>query len=145
MADIFMILLVFLLKSHATGATNVNPSAGLRLPEARTDGEQVQALKVEVSENAVQVDDKPVSKLNHFRFDTKDLRARAVSLSLEAAIKMARERQDLIAKSNPEVKSDKRLLIVADQRVPYVTMKTVVLTAALHEFSDLKLVVVKKN
>ena len=146
MADIFIIILVFLLKSHGTGATNISPSAGLKLPIAATDGEQVEALKIEISEKAVQVDDKPVSQLTNRRFDPRELEVgMGVAATLEPAIKLARKRQELIAQSNSDVKTDKKVLLIADQRTPYVTLKAAILTAAVHGFNELKLVVVKKD
>jgi hypothetical protein len=49
MADIFTILLVFLLKSYSTGALDIAPSKGMKLPEVQLATGSVEALKVEVS------------------------------------------------------------------------------------------------
>src|SRR5262244_3024701 len=78
MADIFTIILVFLLKSYATSAITVTPTAGMLLPEAHAGDTSVEALKVEISQNAVQVDGQPVVKLNTFAFDAGDLQANGV-------------------------------------------------------------------
>jgi biopolymer transport protein ExbD len=51
----------------------------------------------------------------------------------------------LIAQSNSDVKADKKILIVADQRTPYATLKTVFASAAQNGYSDLKLVVAKRE
>ena len=44
MADIFVIILVFLLKSYATSSVNVNPMAGMSLPEAHAGDAPIEAL-----------------------------------------------------------------------------------------------------
>ena len=53
MADIFTILLVFLLKSFSTGVTNITPSGNMVLPEAHKVDALVETLKVEISAIAV--------------------------------------------------------------------------------------------
>jgi len=143
MADIFIIILVFLLKSFSTGAVNLSPAAGMMLPQAQTTDLAVEALKVEVSETAVQVEGNPVSQLKNFRFAPEDLQAAGVSKSLIAAFDTARQRQLLIAKVNASVKVDSKILIVADQRAPYTTIKSVLASAALQGYTDFKLAVVK--
>jgi biopolymer transport protein ExbD len=143
MADIFTIILVFLLKSYATSAVNVTPSSGMKLPEAAGSEAQIEALKVEVSENAVQVEGQAVAKLNQFKFESKDLAQNGASKTLEDALEKERQRQLLIAKANSDVKVDPKILIIADQRAPYSTIKSVLASAALHGYTDFKLAVVK--
>lgn len=141
MADIFIIILVFLLKSYATGMT-VTTSQGMTLPEAQTSDASVEALKVEVAQNAVLVEGKFAARLTDFRFSKDDIQAQGSSISLLKTLEKSRERQLLIAKANSDVKVDPKILIVADQRVPYVTMKAVLASAATHGYTDFKLAVV---
>ncbi len=143
MADIFTILLVFLLKSYAVGAVNVSPSAGLTLPSAKGGQDKVEALKVEVSEGTVTVEGKPVTALQNFRFDKQDVLGNGTSRALQRAIAQERARQTMIAKSNSDVKTDAKIMIMADQKVPYTTLKTVLSSAAVHGYTDFKLVVVQ--
>src|SRR6185312_5897253 len=74
MADIFTILLVFLLKSYSTSALAVQPAKGMSLPQAQAGEQSVEALKIMVSENSVEVEGQPVATLSHFEFDSKDLK-----------------------------------------------------------------------
>ncbi|HAR44020.1 MAG TPA: hypothetical protein DCS07_15525 [Bdellovibrionales bacterium] len=143
MADIFIIVLVFLLKGYSTGAITVAPSAGLSLPQAETQDASVEALKVEITEGAVQVEGQQVAKLEQFRFDKGDLQATGISTALGQAISRQREKQLLIAKANSDVKVDAKIMILADQRAPYSTVKTVLASAAVHGYTDFKLAVVK--
>jgi biopolymer transport protein ExbD len=142
MADIFTILLVFLLKSYSTSALAISPSNGLQLPQAQGAEEQVEALKIQVSASSVEVEGQPAASLASFAFDTKDLQNGA-SQSLKDALEKARKRQMLIAQSNTDVKIDSKVIVVADQHAPYATLKTVLASAALEGYTDFKLAVVK--
>lgn len=144
MADIFIIVLVFLLKSYSSGAMGVSPSApGLSLPLASAQDAPAEALKLEISEKSVQVDGQPVATLEQFRFRAEDLEGSGVSKTLGKVISVQREKQLLIARSNPDVKVDSKVLVLADQRAPYATIKSVLASAAVHGYTDFKLAVVK--
>lgn len=143
LADIFVILLVFLLKSFATSSVNVLPSAGMMLPEAQASESQVEALKIEISETAVAVEGQPAAALKGFRFEASDLRQNGSSGKLSKALERERQRQLMIARSNSDVKVDPKILVISDQRVPYATVKSVLASAALNGYTDFKLAVVK--
>lgn len=142
MADIFTILLVFLLKSYSAGATNIAPSAGLQLPQAQGQDQMVEALKVEVSQDSVNVEGQPVAKLDHFQFDKADLKEGGLlSKSLTTALEKARERQHTIAAANSDVKNDAKIIVISDQKAPYQTIKSVLASAATQGYTDFKLAV----
>lgn len=143
MADIFIILLVFLLKSYSTSALAITPSKDLALPQAAAGEQSVEALKVQVSENSVEVEGTLAANLTHYQFDAKDLQQGGSSQSLTAVLEKERKRQVLIAQSNSDVKVDSKIIIIADQHAPYSTVKTVLSSAALQGYTDFKLAVVK--
>lgn len=143
MADIFTILLVFLLKSYATSAVNLTPTQGMLLPEAHAGEAAVEALKVEISRDTIQIEGQPVTKLENFKFESGDLKANGSSFSLSKVLDRERQRQLLIAKNNSDVKVDPKIMIVADQRAPYSTIKSVLASAALNGYTDFKLAVVR--
>ncbi len=143
MADIFTILLVFLLKSYATSAVNIAPTSGMQLPEAQAGESAVEALKIEISQSAVQVEGKPVATLHEFKFEPQDLQGNGSSKTLSSALERERQRQILIAKNNSDVKVDAKIMVIADQRTPYSTVKSVLASAALNGYTDFKLAVVK--
>jgi biopolymer transport protein ExbD len=145
MADIFTIILVFLLKSYATSALNITPTAGLLLPEAQAADTQVEALKLEIANDSVNVEGKPATPLKNFAFDKADLLGNGSSKGVNAALETEKKRQLLIAKANADVKVDSKILIVADQKTPYSTVKSVLASAAINGFTDFKLVVVRKD
>jgi biopolymer transport protein ExbD len=143
MADIFTIILVFLLKSYSTSAVNITPSNGLKLPTAQSSEVQVEAIRVEISEKAVQVENKPINDLNNFRFDSKDIQANGSSIALNTSLQAQKKKQLLISSSNSDVKADQKILIIADQRTPYITLKSVLASAASSGYTDFKLVVAR--
>ena len=136
MADIFTILLVFLLKGYASGAMAVTPSKGMRLPAAQGDSLSEEVLQIEISESAIQVGGNLTDSLTAFKLEEEPQK-------LVEALKRESGRRALISKSNDEVKNDGKILIISDERVPYRTLKTVMKAAVLHGFSDLKLAVIK--
>lgn len=145
MADIFVILLVFLLKSYASSSTNIVPGAHLRLPPAHTEEVPAEATKIEISAEGVLVDSEPVAKLNNFQFAASDLRADGAAAPVAEALKIKKKRQELIAKANSDVKADHKVLIVSDQDTPYGTLKTILAAAGYEGFDDYQLVVMKKD
>src|SRR4051794_32019324 len=69
MADIFTILLVFLLKSYSTSMTTIAPVAKTQLPEATVKGSEIRdTLKMEVSRDAILVDERAIVRLQRFEF-----------------------------------------------------------------------------
>jgi biopolymer transport protein ExbD len=142
MADIFTIILVFLLKSYTTGSLNITPAAGLMLPAEHGEKSALEALKVEVAENAVQIEDKPAVKLTQFRFEPGEIAKNGISNSLNTVFGRERKRQAIISGSNKAVKPDAKILILADRRTPYVTIKAVLVSAAVNGYTDFKLAVV---
>ena len=145
MADVFTIILVFLLKSFSTGAVNLAPTQGTMLPEARAGEAVVDALKLEVSKGAIQVEGQPVAELDGFELKPSDRLGNGASKSLSAALEKERRRQLLIAKNNSDVKVDSRIVVLADQKVPYSTLKAVLASAAVHGYTDFKLAVIREE
>lgn len=144
MADIFTILLVFLLKSYSTSTLNVQPSKDLALPQASAGDQTVDALKITVSAASIEIEGKPATNLKNFLFEAADLQ-NGSSVALNQALERERKRQLLIAQSNSDVKVDSKIVIVADQHVPYSTLKTVLASAAQQGYTDFKLAVVKSE
>ncbi len=148
MADIFMIILVFMLKSFSAGALTISPSKGLQIPQAQANGPGHgldTALKLEVSERGVMIEGLPAVGTRQFVFDGPDLLASGASRQLSDALGKRREQELARARLHPELKPDPRVIVVADSRAPYATIKTVLASAALHGYTDFKLAVVQPD
>jgi len=63
MVDMFVILLVFLLKTYSTSPVNITPKDGLRLPESSSPTDPIDVVKLVVSTDGVFVEDKKVMAL----------------------------------------------------------------------------------
>lgn len=139
MADIFMILLVFLLKSYSTSVSNVAPTGDTKLPIASdATGDIKDTLKLEIASNAILVDAQPVVKLKNLEFLPGELQANGQAAALSKSLLSQRKRM-------PNPNMDSSLLVMADEKTPYSTIGPVLASAALAGFVDLQLVVVKKE
>lgn len=132
MADIFVILLVFLLKSYSTSMSNLTLTGDVALPEGQATIELKEALKVEITKDAVLIDQKPVAKLKKFEFSSES--AEADESSMNKALKKHRKVND---------KNSSDLVVISDERTPSETLQRVMSVAAGSGFVDLQLVVVR--
>jgi biopolymer transport protein ExbD len=137
MADIFMILLVFLLKNYSASMTNLAPTAQLSLPEvvATSKSTPKESLKIEISQDAILVDQKPAVALQNFEFPASEIQNPTGSETISRLMKEQRELK-------PEPNRESSVVVMADQRAPYATIKRVIASAAGAGFIDLQLVVV---
>ncbi len=130
MADIFTILLVFLLKSYAVGALEIQPSRGLKVPVAVHADTAESRLMLEIAEEAVQLDGESLITLKNFELaEGQGLNPLAEALATRRAALTEQ--------------SQGKLLLVADSRAPYATIEGVMRTVASQGFGDLKLAVVR--
>lgn len=130
MADVFTIILVFLMKSYATGALNIEPAKGITLPAAnitsQQDAKDLLALRVEISDSVISVGGKPVTRVTDFVVPAQDIAEGGAIRSLSAAL--------------PKGDAHK-VMVIADQRAPYATVKAVLASAAGQGYTHVKLAV----
>jgi biopolymer transport protein ExbD len=138
MADIFMILLVFLLKSYSTSVTNISPSKEMKLPLAEAGGTMKDSLKLEISRGGILVDQKEIVKLRGLEFDPADVSPMGHCPPLFRVL--LEQRRHL-----PDANVDSTLLVLADEATPYATLRPVLASAASAGFVDLQLVVIQKD
>lgn len=143
MADVFTILLVFLLKNLAAGDTTVNITPEMTLPEAVAGDTLTDAIKVEITPKGVSLSDHVVSELNNFQIDRTDLESNGTLRSLNSAF--ISDTHSRKPSSIENTGNGRRLLVLADQRTPYTTLKSVLDTAAGNGFGEFKLVVVEEQ
>lgn len=143
MADIFTVILVFLLKSYSTSAINITPSKGVLLPSANAATQTFEALQIEVSQDAILVEGEFVVKLDQHRPSKDEMGKKGQSISLTRALQRSKKRQMLISQNNKSVAQDSKILIIADQKTPYSTIKVILASAALSGYTDFKLAVIR--
>lgn len=138
MADIFMILLVFLLKSYSSSISSAAPTGKTKLPVASSSETMKDTLKLEISPDAIIIDQKPIVTLKDFAFEPGELPEHGLSGPLYRVLFEQR-------KHLPEPNLDSNLMVLADERAPYSTIERVIASAAGAGFVDLQLVVVQNQ
>lgn len=146
MADIFTILLVFLLKGLSSDALQIAPSNGTILPAGvNTSTLAEPALQIELSKDGIMVEKETISPLQDYRISPKELNQDGNLTVLSERLNKERERQKMIAQANDTVKIDGRVIIMSDQKVPFSTMKPVLRTLAANGYSEIKFAVVNEQ
>lgn len=147
MVDMFVILLVFLLKSYSTSPVIITPSEGMTLPASSSTKDPVDALKLMVSKTGVFVEDKKIIDLTDGVIaitdvdpsDTQFIRSLYTELDTQAS------KTRTIASKNETIEFDGKVLMQADRGLNYETLRKVMYTAMMAGYSDVKIAVLSKD
>lgn len=138
MADIFTLLLVFLLKTLAQDLSAVTPSDSIQLPEANISDRVNGGHRIEIASGKIHFDDTDVMTLKDFQFENGELDDRGMPKSLAAAFTSKKE--ELRNTHNDQ----QQLLVLADSLTPFSTIKAVLSSATENGFGNFKLIVINK-
>lgn len=147
MVDMFIILLVFLLKSYSTSPVIVTPSKSLQLAQSSVSTDPVDVLKVVVSKSGLFVEDEKVAELKNNEFEGAQLDnndKEFIRPLYEILDKKAQQSKD-IAKINDTVEFDGKVFMQIDRDLPYAVLKKIIYTSMLAGYYDVKFAVVSKN
>lgn len=141
LVDMFTILLVFLLQTYSTAEVQLEPISGLRLPQSDSMQNPAQALKISLSQEELKVGNRIVAKLTDARFsdtetDNKDP---------QFLPGLFNELETLSKNSEDKHIKEGQMLLQADARLPYDTLRKVLYTASMAGFPQLKLVTLVGN
>ena len=147
MVDMFVILLVFLLKSYSTSPVTINPSADLTLPASTSTKDPVDALKLVVSKKGIFVDDKKIVDITQGNVDIKDVDASDTNFirALYEALDAQAQKSKNIAKQNETVEFDGKVVMQADRDLSYRLLRKVMYTSMMAGYSDVKIAVMTKD
>ena len=134
MADIFTILLVFLLKNSATDASSVTMNSDITLADAKTTSPITETLKLEIADHTLLLGDQVVGSLQHYSFMPRDLDREGQLHRLVEGLR--KERKKNSRDPNP------KLLVFADEHVPFSTLKTVLSSAGAGGYTNFRLTVI---
>lgn len=146
MVDMFVILLVFLLKSYSTSPVNITPKDGLRIPESSATTDPVDVVKLIVAQDGVFVEEKKILDLEKGVVPKTQLDAadpsfiRALFEALDARAKLAKD----IAKANDSFEFDGKVLLQADRELPYEVLQKIMYTSMMAGYGEVKLAVAQK-
>ena len=141
MADIFTILLVFLLKGLASDVIQIQPANATTLPNSINSKTILEtALQVEITKTEILVEKERVMTWKNPSGKFED---QLGLTELSERLGKEKEKQKLISENNDSVKNDERVILLADESVPYVVIKAVLRTMASRGYSEVKFAVVR--
>jgi biopolymer transport protein ExbD len=146
MVDMFVILLVFLLKSYSTSPVQITPNKDLTLPESTVQVDPEDVVKLVVSKSGIFVDEKRIVELKGGELlpeDADRTDAHFIRKLFEELDVQAKKTRN-IASVNETVEFDGKILMQADRELPYALLKKVMYTSMLAGYSDMKLAVSAK-
>ncbi len=143
MIDMFTILLVFLLKSYT--ATDIAPSADMKLPLSVSDRLPEVALKITISKEKLLLDDKDIVPIENGRIHPA-LKDKFIIVPLYDALQSHVARRQTMMRDYPELakKFKEKVLIIADKDTPASLLDEVFLTVSQRDFGKFHLVVQKR-
>ncbi|MCP3161676.1 ExbD/TolR family protein [Myxococcus qinghaiensis] len=144
MMDMMTILLVFLLKSFASSSAAVTASEDVRPPISTTRATPQDTIAVTITSKSVLVGEREVLRLVNGQLPAEALQGRLV-LPLDARFKKEVEKLKYIAERNPQAPFSKELSVIADRKVPYDMLLSVLYTAGQNELENYRFVVLKKE
>lgn len=140
MTDMFTILLVFLLQTFASGEVQIDPVDGVRLPQSMTEKNPVDGAKVSVSAKEIKFDQKVVALIKDNQVDVAALDAHDNQF-----IKPLFDELKKLNTENEKLAKTGKLLLQADEALPYATLRKIMYTASMAGFPNLKLVTTVSN
>lgn len=146
MVDMFVILLVFLLKSYSTSPIQITPSKELTLAESTSTKDPEDVLKIVVSKKGIFVEDRKVVDLNQGVVNSKDTDANDPMFirKLYEALDKEAEKSRKIASVNESITFEGKVLMQADRDLDYATLEKVLYTSTIAGYSDMKLAVIAR-
>jgi biopolymer transport protein ExbD len=147
MVDMFVILLVFLLKSYSTSPVNITPTDKLTLPASSSTKDPVDVLKLMVSKAGIFVEDKKVLDLKDGVLDIKDVDASDTQFirALYTELDLQAQKSRKIASVNETVEFDGKVIMQADRSLPYDLVRKIMYTSMMAGYADVKIAVLSKQ
>ena len=138
--DIFVVLLLFLLKSLVVGGAVVTPFPGVTLPSSSATASFKESPVVVVANNQVIVDGERVCA-------TEDV-VNAMQLqvpAIEQALAAVRQKSESLAqRDGSDRKFEGRMILQADESIPFHVLQKVMYTSQTVGFYDITLAVIQK-
>lgn len=140
MTDMFTILLVFLLQSYSANEVNISPVDGLRLPSSNTEKNPIDGVKLSVSPTELKFDQTVVAKIQNNQIELT-----AIDPNDSNFIKPLFDELQKFNTTNEKLAKTGKVLLQADQELPFSTIRKIMYTASMAGFPNLKLVTMVGN
>lgn len=135
MTDMFTLLLVFLLQNFAAGDVIIDPVNGVRLPSSNSEKNPVDGAKVSISAKEIKFGTKVVATVTNNEIDKAALEAHDPNF-----IKPLFEELKKLNAENEKLAKTGKVLLLADQDIPYALLRKIMYTASMAGFPNMKLV-----
>ena len=139
MVDVFVVLLIFLLKSYSAEGNILTTDKGLELPLSTSNLPPQVTLTVTVTQEAIYVEDKKVEEVRSIH-EGPDLLIPPLAQELKYQVDRAR----FIAGLNPTVKFEGKVTILGDRGLPFMVLEKVMYTCSTTDFQEISLAVFQK-
>lgn len=140
MTDMFTILLVFLLQSYAAGEVNLEIADNLRLPSSNTEKNPVDGVRLSISPTELKFDRTVVAKVQNNQIEQG-----AIDPNDSNFIKPLFDELQKFNTANEKLAKTGKVLLQADQELPFATIRKIMYTASMAGFPNLKLVTMVGN
>ena len=138
--DIFTVLLLFLLKSLVVGGAVVSPFPGVSLPPSSSTASFKESPVVVVAKNQIVVDGEAVCPTDEVT-QSSELKVAA----LEQALAVVRQKTESLAeRAGSSRKFEGKLILQADETIPFHVLQKVMYTSQTVGFYDITLAVIQK-
>jgi biopolymer transport protein ExbD len=138
--DIFTVLLLFLLKSLVVGGAVVSPFPGVALPPSSSTASFKESPVVVVTRSQVVVDGAAVCPTEDI-VQSNELKVTA----LEQALGAVRQKTEALAeRAGSSRKFEGKLILQADETIPFHVLQKVMYTSQTVGFYDITLAVIQK-
>jgi biopolymer transport protein ExbD len=138
--DIFTVLLLFLLKSLVVGGAVVSPFPGVALPPSSSTASFKESPVVVVTKSQVVVDGGAVCPTDEVT-QSAELKVTA----LEQALAAVRQKTETLAEhAGSSRKFEGKLILQADETIPFHVLQKVMYTSQTVGFYDITLAVIQK-
>lgn len=135
MTDMFTILLVFLLQSFSAGEVPIDPVTGVRLPSSTSEKNPVNGVKISISGTELKLDQLKVADVQN-----NSISAAAIDPNDSNFVKPLFDQLQKVNKENEKLAKTGKVLFLADQAIPYGTLRKVMYTASMAGFPNIKFV-----
>jgi len=142
MTDMFTILLVFLLQNFAASEVQIDPVDKLRLPTSVSDKNPVDGIKISINQSELKIDQKTIAAVTNNEVDKASLDPSDSNFIKPLFDELQKINTELEAKKDVKLG---RILLQADQELPYSALRKVMYTASMAGFPNLKLVTTVGN
>ncbi len=141
MMDIMTIILVFLIKSYTASSVQITASEDIKPPLSSTRLVPKDTIAVTITPRNILVGEKSKASLVNMQPRPDEMQGKLI-LPLDAALKKEVEKLKFIAERNPNAPFLQEVSIIADRRISYELLSSVLYTAGQNELKNFRFIVI---